>query len=228
MADPAKRDAILARMRQSLSVGADDEVRRKTVADRIKAHKPNLVPARGQVPHKKQVELFREQAEAVQATVINVAKAEGVPAAVADYLRSQNLPQTIRHGDDPLINQLPWQKKTPTLALNKGIADPKDEVSLSHAIAGVAETGTLVLSSGSDNPTTLNFLPENHIVVIKADEICGSYEDAWQRLRERDGERTLPRTVNMVTGPSRTGDIEQRIELGAHGPRRLHIIIIGS
>lgn len=228
MADPAKRDAILARMRQSLSVGADDEVRRKTVSDRIKAHKPNLVPARAQVPHKKQIELFREQAEAVQATVINVAKTDDVPAAVADYLRSQNLPQTIRHGDDPLINKLPWQKKTPTLEFNKGIADPKDEVSLSHATAGVAETGTLVLTSGSDNPTTLNFLPENHIVVIKANEICGSYEDAWAHLRKRAGERTLPRTVNMVTGPSRTGDIEQRIELGAHGPRRLHIIIVGS
>lgn len=228
MADPAKRDAILARMRQSLSVGADDEVRRKAVAERIKAHKPNLVPARAQVPHKKQVELFREQAEAVQATVTNVAKTDDVPAAVSNYLRNQNLPQTIRHGDDPLINKLPWQKKTPTLELNKGIADPKDEVSLSHATAGVAETGTLVLTSGSDNPTTLNFLPENHIVVIKADEICGSYEDAWAHLRKRDGERTLPRTVNMVTGPSRTGDIEQRIELGAHGPRRLHIIIIGS
>lgn len=228
MADPAKRDAILARMRQSLSVGADDDVRRKAVADRIKAHKPNLVPARGQVPHNKQVELFREQAEAVQSTVVNVAKAADVPLAVADYLRSQNLPQTVRHGDDPLICKLPWQKKTPTLELNKGIADPKDEVSLSHATAGVAETGTLVLTSGSDNPTTLNFLPENHIVVIKANEICGSYEDVWAHLRKRNGERTLPRTVNMVTGPSRTGDIEQRIELGAHGPRRLHIIIVGS
>ncbi|NNE23657.1 MAG: lactate utilization protein [Rhizobiales bacterium] len=228
MADPAKRDAILARMRQSLSVGADDEVRRKTVKDRIKAHKPNLVPARAQLPHKKQVELFREQAEAVQSTVTSVARDDDVPAAVADYLRSQNLPQTVRHGDDPLINKLPWRKKAPTLELNKGIADPQDEVSLSHATVGVAETGTLVLTSGSDNPTTLNFLPENHIVVIKAGEIRGTYEDAWQHLRKRDGERTLPRTVNMVTGPSRTGDIEQRIELGAHGPRRLHIIIIGG
>lgn len=226
MADPAKRDAILARLRQSLSVGGDDEARRKVVADRIAAHKPNLVPARAQVPHKKQIELFREQAEAVQATVTEVVADEDVPAAVADYLRSQNLPQTIRHGDDPLINKLPWAKKAPTLELNKGIADPKDEVSLSHAAAGIAETGTLVLTSGSDNPTTLNFLPENHIVIIKANEITGSYEDVWKRLREHGGERTLPRTVNMITGPSRTGDIEQRIELGAHGPRRLHIVIV--
>ena len=224
----AKRDAILAHMRRSLSVGADDSMRRETVAARIAVHKPNIVPARAQIAHKKQIELFREQAEAVQATVVEVASNDDVPTAVADYLRGQNLPQTIRHGDDPLINKLPWRKKTPTLQLNKGIADPKDEVSLSHATAGVAETGTLVLTSGSDNPTTLNFLPENHIVVIKAGEICGTSDDAWQHLRKQHGERTLPRTVNMVTGPSRTGDIEQRIELGAHGPRRLHIIIIGN
>ena len=224
----AAKNAILSHMRQSLSVGADDAERRKTVAARIAAHKPNIVPARAQIAHAKQIKLFREQAEAVQTTVTEVASGDDVPTAVADYLRGQNLPQTIRHGDDPLINNLPWAKKTPTMELNKGIADPKDEVSLSHASAGIAETGTLVLTSGSDNPTTLNFLPENHIVIIRADEIGGTYEDAWERLRKIHGERTMPRTVNMITGPSRTGDIEQRIELGAHGPRRLHIVIIGS
>ncbi len=228
MADTAKKQAILGRMRQSLAVGADDEARRATVASRIADHKPNLVPARAQITHSHQVALFREQAEAVQATVVEVASDDEVPAAVADYLRSQNLPQSIRHGDDELIAALPWKQKAPTVELNQGRAQPTDEVSLSHASAGVAETGTLVLTSGSDNPTTLNFLPENHIVLIRTDEITGTYEDVWQRLRDKHGERNLPRTVNMVTGPSRTGDIEQRIELGAHGPRRLHIVIIGK
>jgi L-lactate dehydrogenase complex protein LldG len=89
----------------------------------------------------------------------------------------------------------------------------------------VAETGTLILTSGPDNPTTLNFLPENHIVILFADDIAGNYEDVWDRLRRMNGSN-LPRTVNMITGPSRTGDIEQTIELGAHGPRRLHIMIV--
>ncbi len=86
---------------------------------------------------------------------------------------------------------------------------------------------SLVLTSGKDNPTTLNFLPETEIVVLDAADVAGDYETVWDRLRERFGKGTMPRTVNFVTGPSRSGDIEQTIILGAHGPRSLHIVIVG-
>ncbi len=94
--------------------------------------------------------------------------------------------------------------------------------------AAVAETGTLMLASGPGTPTTLNFLPDTHIVVLRAGQIVASYEDGWDLIRARaDGNpQTLPRTINMITGPSRTGDIEQRIQLGAHGPRRLHVVLV--
>ena len=82
--------------------------------------------------------------------------------------------------------------------------------------------------SGADNPTTLNFLPETHIVVLESGDLVGTYEEVWTRLREKFGEGEMPRTVNMITGPSRTADIEQTLELGAHGPRRLHVIILGK
>jgi len=81
----------------------------------------------------------------------------------------------------------------------------------------------LMLISGPQTPTTLNFLPDTHIVVVRSEQVVATYEDGWDRLRICDG---LPRTVNFITGPSRTGDIEQRIELGAHGPRRLHIVLV--
>lgn len=90
-----------------------------------------------------------------------------------------------------------------------------------------AETGTLFLVSGADNPTTLNFLPETHIVLICAGDVAGSYEEAFDRLRAIYGESTLPRTVNLISGPSRTADIEQTIVRGAHGPKRLHVVILG-
>jgi L-lactate dehydrogenase complex protein LldG len=80
-----------------------------------------------------------------------------------------------------------------------------------------------MLISGEATPTTLNFLPDTHVVVLRAGQVVASYEDGWDLLRERGA---LPRTVNFITGPSRTGDIEQRIELGAHGPRRLHVILV--
>ena len=59
---------------------------------------------------------------------------------------------------------------------------------------------------------------------------CGgsvsAVKSAVSRLRARYGEGAMPRTVNTVTGPSRTGDIEQQLELGAHGPRRMHILLV--
>jgi L-lactate dehydrogenase complex protein LldG len=83
-----------------------------------------------------------------------------------------------------------------------------------------------MLTSGADNPTTLNFLPDTHIVVLQASDIAGDYETLWGRLRERYGAGTMPRTINWITGPSRSADIEQTLILGAHGPRRLHVIVV--
>ena len=85
-----------------------------------------------------------------------------------------------------------------------------------------------MLTSGPDNPTTLNFLPDTHIVVVDAKDIAGDYEAVWQRLRERFGAGLMPRTVNLITGPSRSADIAQILILGAHGPRRLHVLIVGG
>jgi L-lactate dehydrogenase complex protein LldG len=86
----------------------------------------------------------------------------------------------------------------------------------------------VVLISGADNPTTLNFLPDVHIVVVDAADIAGDYETVMTRLRQRFGDGRLPRTVNLITGPSRSADIEQTLILGAHGPRKLHLIVTGN
>ena len=64
-------------------------------------------------------------------------------------------------------------------------------------------------------------------MVLFADDIAGDYETVWRRIRETYGEGKLPRTVNLVTGPSRSADIEQTLILGAHGPRALHILVVG-
>jgi L-lactate dehydrogenase complex protein LldG len=227
MADSA-RDAMFGRIRRALAVSGDEADRRQAVAMRLGAHARNLVPGRASLEPAEQVALFRTEAEAVQATVDEAASLADVPALVADYLRRHNLPQRLRRGEDPLLTALPWSERAPSIEVDTGPAQPADETSLSCAFAGVAETGTLVLISGPDNPTTLNFLPETHIVVLPRSGVTGSYEDVWDRLRARFGESEMPRTVNMITGPSRTGDIEQKIELGAHGPRRLHIILVDS
>jgi L-lactate dehydrogenase complex protein LldG len=221
------RDQILGAIRRSLGVTGAEAPRRREVADRIAGHPRGVVPARGQGSPAERLDLFARMVEAAAGSIARVNDAGGVPAEVADFLRKHNLPMAARRGADARLGAIPWERAG-TLDISTGAPDPKMLSSVSHAFAGAAETGTLVLTSGADNPTSLNFLPDNHIVVIDAKDVTGDYESVWQRLREKFGEAVMPRTVNLITGPSRSADIEQTLILGAHGPRRLHVIVVGA
>jgi L-lactate dehydrogenase complex protein LldG len=173
------------------------------------------------------MKLFAQMVEAANGTAEILGSAADVPAAIAALLRRHNLPMQVRRGDDPRLAALPWDKER-QLDVTTGASDGDQLVSVSHAFAGVAETGTLVMASGPDNPTTLNFLPDTHIVVVDARDIAGDYETVWARVREKFGIEALPRAINMITGPSRSADIAQSLILGAHGPRRLHVLVVNS
>ncbi len=219
------RDAVLAKIRRSLGVTGAEASRDAAVDQRLRTSPRGRIPARGQLPPEERLALFMRMADKFSATVARVADAAEVPTAVAEYLRGRNLPAAVRMGDDPRLAAMPWDRTQ--IEVSHGRSYGSDAVSVAHAFAGVAETGTLVLTSGRDNPTTLNLLPEGEIVVLDAADLAGDYETVWDRLRERYGKGNLPRTVNYITGPSRSGDIEQTIILGAHGPRSLHIVAIG-
>ena len=79
--------------------------------------------------------------------------------------------------------------------------------------------------SGADTPTATTLLPATHVAVITADRIVSGMEEAFALIRSECG--LLPRAVNLISGPSRTGDIEQTVVVGAHGPYRVHILVIG-
>ena len=220
------RAEILANIRRSLGATGSERIRNQAVDDRIERAPKGLIPARGQLDAEGRKKLFKERAEAVHTSVIFAPNRDSVPEFVAAYLREKNLPATIRIGSDPYLISMPWENTT--IEVSHGRSDGKDLNAVSHAIAGVAETGTLVLVAGPENPTTLNFLPDNHIVIVKATDIVGDYENVWKKLRNAYGKGEMPRVVNMVTGPSRSGDIEQKLLLGAHGPRNLHIVIVNG
>jgi len=217
------RSQILSGLRRALH-GTDGDGRPEAVARRLAERPRGPIPARGQLPPARRGELFLEMAQAVGATVERVAAPSRVPHAVADYLAAHNLPARVRVAPDAELSALPWDRR-PTLEVGFGGAQPDDAVSVTAALAGVAETGTLLAVSGPGSPTALNFLPGVHIVVLHADRVVGSYEEAWEMLR-RAG--PMPRTAGLITGPSRTGDIEQTILLHAHGPGRLHILLVGE
>jgi L-lactate dehydrogenase complex protein LldG len=218
------RDDILGTIRRSLGVTGRETTRTTVVDERLAKAAPGLVPQRGALAGEALLELFRTQAEATLATVAVVDDTAAVPAAVADYLRGLNLPARLRMGEDPRLAAMPWAQTA--LEVTHGRSSGDDLVAVAHAFGGVAETGTLVLVSGPGNPTTLNFLPDYAIAVVRESDIAGAYETVWERLRAAYGKGVMPRTVNWVTGPSRSGDIEQTILLGAHGPRSVHIVVV--
>jgi L-lactate dehydrogenase complex protein LldG len=220
------REAILKKIRTSLGAAPEDARRSEAVAERLARPPKGIIPARGQLGEKERVALFCEMAEKVSATVGRVKKPDDVPRAVAEYMRSRNLPASVRMGADPRLKRMPWPS-IKALEVKTGPADPEDEVGVSHAFAGIAESGTIALFSGEENPTTVNFLPEHHIVVVDAKDIAGDLETVIGRIRRKFGQGQMPRTLNLITGPSRSGDIEQKLLLGAHGPRAVHLIVIG-
>lgn len=219
------RQAILSKVRASLAETGDDAARRAIVEARLAKPPKGVIPARGKLPDDARVDLFETLATKFAATVERVRSPADVPKAVAAYLRAKNLPAAVRVGADKRLAAMPWDREK-ALEIRSGPSDGDDEAGVSHAFGGIAETGTLVMTSGKDNPSTINFLPEHHIVVVEAADIDGDMESVLAKVRKKYGRGKMPRTLNFITGPSRSGDIEQKIILGAHGPRALHIILV--
>ncbi len=219
----AARDAVLERLRRTLGRrGPGATAARTAVQARLAKPEPGLIPARGDLNLEGRIQLFTAQAEAVQATVRRLRRYDEVADAIERYLRERNLPMRLVMASDPLLGQIGWSRTL--LTLRTGRAGDEDAVGLTVAFAGIAETGTLMLCSAPETPTTLAFLPETSIVVLPAARVLRAYEDGWRLLREERG--GLPRSINFITGPSRSGDIEQTLQLGAHGPRRLQILLV--
>ncbi|NTV72356.1 MAG: lactate utilization protein C [Azonexaceae bacterium] len=165
---------------------------------------------------------FRAKAEYLSSTVAGVAMLAEVPAAVAAYLAANGLAgEAVATAD---VGRLDWAGSG--LRVEARPAVDADKTGISGCFCAIAETGTLMLLSGPDTPATVSLLPETHIALVDVSRIVATMEDAFALLRAEHG--SLPRAVNFISGPSRTGDIEQTIVLGAHGPCRVHLILIGE
>lgn len=161
---------------------------------------------------------FTQQLQAVAGSYEYIHSLHHFPDAVLRFLQQYDAPSNILC-DAQLQILFDWPE---TFNLQHRAACADDISSVSYAFAGIAETGSIAMLSGKNNPTSFNFLPDNHIILLEQKNIVSHIEDVWTTLRHQ---ARSPRTVNIITGPSRTADVEQTIHLGAHGPRRLHVVI---
>ena len=164
---------------------------------------------------------FVARLERAAASVSRATNADEVVDQVVAYLEQQGIEPEIVTAPHPLLGTLEWPD---SVKARQRTIQGEDATVLSVAFAGVAETGSLVMLARPETPTGFNFLPDTHLCVLQTSRIVDHLEDVWSLVREEVG--TMPRSLNFVTGPSRTADVEQTIQLGAHGPRRLHAILL--
>ncbi|WP_334004069.1 lactate utilization protein C [Burkholderia gladioli] len=216
----AARRNIFARIRAAQGRPAEpDALEREQAADYLARHPAGPRPpmpddAAGLLAR------FTEEAERMSTTVEAVDTLAEVAAAAARYLQARSL--AARAIAWRTLADIDWASAGLEVDLRKPVEG--DLVGITGCFCASAETGSLVLLSGPDTYASAALLPETHLVVVPASRIVAGHEDAFALIRAERGE--LPRAVNIVSGPSRTGDIEQTIVLGAHGPYRVHAIIV--
>ncbi len=214
------KSRLLQQVRARLNINQGDLTRQQAVDDRINQHAVNTVPIQARQSHPILVDLFEEHITQSRATVARIDSIDVVVDEIQGYLGTSefcinaeveelNLP--FSECDE--LTLLPWKPKTSMTAC------------VTLCLGAVAETGSLVIASSALNGVSQNFLGEKHIVLLQAENIVGAYEEMWQKVREAG---TMPRDITLISGPSCTADIEMIIEYGAHGPRQLHVIIIGQ
>jgi L-lactate dehydrogenase complex protein LldG len=166
------------------------------------------------------LERFRERASSLASTLDAAAALTDVPGRIASYLRERKLPLKAVCWRE--LVELDWAGSG--MEVEQRPARGDDRVGITGAYCAIAETGTLVTLSGRDTPPSVSLLPETHIAVVNAARVVPNMEAAWQLIRTEH--KALPRAVNFISGPSRTADIEQTVTLGAHGPYRVHIVVV--
>ena len=210
------KENILARIRSANAMHAAAGDVSSTAAARLAAHPRGPMPTMEWDP----LERFKACSIAAASTIDEVKTRAELPAAVASYLKQNNLPMSGVCW--PEFGELDWQGAG--LEMQPRPASGDDKVGVTGSFCALAETGTLVLLSGENQAATTSLLPETHIAVVSTGRIVVSMEDVWELMRSEIGE--LPRQVNFVSGPSRTADIEMTLVYGAHGPFRVHVLLL--
>ena len=219
------RDAILGRVRKALARTGDRAAARAEAQAYIDAQRQGPRPG---MPDDL-VARFMQRATDMESSIARVADLQAIPAAVARYLDALDLPaalaaQRSRAGVCwPQFATLDWDSAGLRIEARPTHGD--DGIGVTGCFCAIAETGTLVVLSGADTPTATTLLPATHVAVLRADRIVSGMEEAFALVRRECG--LVPRAINMISGPSRTGDIEQTVVVGAHGPFRVHILIVG-
>ncbi|HEY2818337.1 MAG TPA: LUD domain-containing protein [Casimicrobiaceae bacterium] len=218
----AARDAVLARVRKALAKEGPDSQGKADAASYIAAHQQGPRPA---MPADLRAR-FMTRATDMSSTADSVVALADVPHAISRYLDTPSTAdgERLRSGVCwPEFANLDWSGAGLSIEARPTVGF--DRLAITGCFCAIAETGTILITSSAATPTASALLPDTHIAIVQAGRIVSGMEEAFAMVRGELG--AMPRALNFISGPSRTGDIEQTIVLGAHGPFRVHLLVVG-
>ena len=214
------RENILARIRkaQGRSGSEPTEAEIAMVREAIARHEVGPQPAFAHAPDR--LAQFRKECDRLGTTHALLVSDRDVPAEVARYLAATGLEPALAGWRE--FAGLDWAGAG--IEFRNRPANAEDATGLTGSFCAIAETGTVLLLSSPVTPKVTALLPETHICVVRAARMLDTMEESFALMRREAADP--PRAVFFVSGPSRTADIEQTIVIGAHGPYRVHVIIV--
>ncbi len=234
------RDTILARIREALRVPAPLPHMRSHATEAVAAAGPaglTILPADvarpwlpdgGDTPEER-VAILTENLGKLRAEVHRAADLAVAAEVVARIAAERSWTRIAWHGHDsvaPVAARLGGEAyRVDGGAFEKNALEACD-AGLTACEAAVAQTGSILVSSASCGGRALSILPHVHVVILHVAQVVGTLGDAFDLVRERHAGR-LPSMLSFITGPSRTGDIERILVLGAHGPKELVVVLVG-
>lgn len=222
------RTDILARIREALQVKAPKPHFKSetTTGQPVKVGKQWL-PDGGETTEASLV-ILAEQLAKLKAVLVRVPDEAAAGAAIADLARAKAWKQVAYHGA-PLVravaSSLPCSAWEADASFEKQKLEGCD-AAITSCEAIVAQLGSILVSSASSGGRALSILPHVHVVVARVDQVLPDLATAIAQVQAAHGDR-MPSMLSFITGPSRTGDIERILVLGAHGPKELYLVLVG-
>ena len=212
------RDNILARIRRKTGrSGETTEAELAAVRGHIARFERGPQPS---ISRHDPIDNFIRECARLSTTITEIAEPAHIPTEAARYLTEKSLPMRAVGWHEHAA--LDWAGAG--IAFDARPATGDDLVGVTGSFCAIGETGTLLLLGAPETPKATALLPETHICVVSKRRIVATMEDSFQLIRDERGEP--PRATFFVSGPSRTADIEQTIVIGAHGPYRVHVILV--
>ena len=222
------REEILGRIREALKVTAPKpHFKSESLGATHSINAKPWLPDGGETESAR-LELLSENLAKLKANLIRVPNADAANQALAQISQTKNWKKVAYHSHplvSPAAEALPCEKWEVGASLDKQKLEGCD-AGVTSCEALVSQLGSILVSSESSGGRSLSILPHVHVVIATTDQVVADLETCFKQVLEKHRSK-LPSMLSFITGPSRTGDIERILVLGAHGPKELYVILIG-